>query len=1145
VSRSHTLDLPLISLLQNTQRGSECYTEGIKKVYSKKKGENMPWFCYGNASKKSSKKTKKSKKKSGRKEIERCQKYVVILKDYVAATMDEVSVHRGQVVEMVCTKGNWVYIRGNNSSTGYVPLDYTAEVDKSDGSEMTSINLTNDITLIANGNLARLPPSSRSINVGTLHHSGSSITSVEVHQMGGNSVTEFRDSGERQATPSSIRQGEPSQAIYEVPHCPDRMAEVNLNESGSAPALPPRSSGLPSATEIQQSLTSYRSASNTPHHYRCSPTQKHRPGNLALVTSAVQPCPYHRPRYPYGPFPPNTTDSSHCTCHPPMIKQGTASITTSQPSFLSYGRPPPVATPRTPGSFSQGHSSATTPGYSPPVWTPPHGASRRGINSNSPLSQHRHISRPHAVTTPGVPQTPGSASLPSATPASPVVSNFALTPRGSRDFTESLPTKGNGIRVSSSSARSYGRRAVSRTQRCRRYSSDLQVHSTISENTAPLGTQQDTPSRHPAYSRRRSQPCLVTNSAHAVNSGSDSSRRDNGCSQQTRRPNALPVRRSLSMHEEPHSAGRSGRNSCPCTPQQYSLHQQHAPSQGAEVQMQRAFSCMETMRMGGEKPATTGVSNGPVRQAGEVATTPQQAFSASITNVRRRRSRSSSNRLDSVPSIEEEGVRPGAPDDVFLPEAGKKPVGIFKCTKTCSPRFKGEITLQENEMVIVLDYGMGQWAWVLTAANSEGLVSKSVLERYRPDGLDMYQSSASGVVSDGTVFDDSDSGRGTITKERRSVGVNASTQTSPVVVDRELNVTRTSVSTGLSTGYSTSSTVPTTSENSPLSTAERAESGPARAAKRKRVTAAVEDSSKEVKDDNMVLLEAAATAVAKHAEGMAGSLKRRQQAPPQEWFNTIDSLDDRERIKPYVPSRAGSRLPSSSQLLESSSTSSPPPTLADSQQPKANNVEVENPSSNSKSDGDKGDATHLNANDKPKEKTSPVRSSKNRNMNHKRERRGNTSSLTSVTMSPARLAAKPADQGRPATNHIRSVKEVVKPGTTHYHDRISGRGSMSQSSGEESPPKLGRQKSRPQIGLSNVLTVVKDYNPAPSSKNCIPIKEGDILHLQTHMHYPKGWMWVWHTSRRTFGYVPKSYVAYTYDTVRRGRPRINTVEDAV
>ena len=190
----------------------------------------------------------------------------------------------------------------------------------------------------------------------------------------------------------------------------------------------------------------------------------------------------------------------------------------------------------------------------------------------------------------------------------------------------------------------------------------------------------------------------------------------------------------------------------------------------------------------------------------------------------------------------------------------------------------------------------------------------------------------------------------------------------------------------------------------------------------------------------------------------------------------------------------------------------------------------------------------MNANEKTKEKVSPVRSVKNRNMNHRREQKGKADSLTSVARSPARLAAKPADQSQQATNHVQTVKEAIKPGTTHYHDRISGQGSMSynsQSSSEESPPKLGRQKSRQQIGLSNVLTVVKDYNLAPNSKNCIPIKEGDVLHLQTHMHYPKGWMWVWHTTRRTFGYVPKSYVTYTYDTVRKGRPRINTIEDAV
>ena len=1129
----------------------------------------MPWFCAGPA-KKSSKKNKKRKRKSGRKEIERCQKFVVIVQDYVAATMDEVSVHRGQVVEMVCTKGNWVYIRGNNSSTGYVPKDYTLEVDNN---EVDNTNIANGITittLLENGNIAGPAPSTRSINVGTLQHSGSSVTSVEVHQVNSSDVemTERRASAEgRVASELGM-----SQAIYEVPRCPDGSAaeaQGNSNEgsNGHAPALPPRSTCLPTAAEIQHSLTSYKSSSNTPYHYR-SPSQRHRPGNLALANANTtgQPCPYHRPRFPYGPFPPNAVDAPppSCTCNIPLTNSSTRSSFSSSAHHHN-----PAATPQVPGSLNSRSVPCTTPGYSPSsVWTPSRGNSA-GFRE-SPLSQHRrHLHQQQMVTTPSVPPTPGSAGLPSATPASPVISNFALTPprmRGgggdSRDFTESLPTMGNGIRVSSSNSSysSHGQRAMARPQRSRRYSSDFQIHSTISEN---LDVRRNTSNARKDYIRRQSQPCLIANSTQAVQAGSEKGN-NNGYStpitsqqQLQHRPNKLPVRRSLSM-QEPFSLRQplGCRNSCPCTPQQ--LMQQHQQQQsvdgGTDGQMQRAVSIETAQRIETSAYYTAATPTALVTSV-EVATTPQRTFpttSAAAANVRRRRSRSSSNRLDSVPSIEEEGVEPlshSNPDDVFLPESRKKPLGIFRCSKTYTPKFKGEISLQENELVIVLDYGMGPWAWVMTTSNVEGLVSKSVLVRYQ-NGL-LATLSPTTITSDAAVFDDCDSGRGTITKRKgpghMNLGVDACTQTEPVTDSAPSTMPR-SVSVGPSTGYSTSSGLPT-NENSPLSTAERAAAGlVSRAKKKKRISGNL----KEAKDEHMVFLEAAATAVAKHAEHQR---KTRSQPPPQEWFNTIDSLDDRERIKPYVDSRAGSRLPSSSQLLESSL---PPPPMAGLEQISTTEIESSSGGTDSESSKDKnpesakaggsGDVIASKSKEVTTEKKKSAAGSSPKIKSPKR--RGKAAAPAHCA--PANLsAAMPAEQGKPARNHMRGTQQVVKPGTVHYHDRISGTGSVDfngktdSDKSAESPPKLDRQKSRPQIGLSNVLTAVKDYIPAPNSKNCIPIKEGDVLHLQTHMHYPKGWMWVWHTSRRSFGYVPKNYVAYTYDTVRRGRPRINTVEDEV
>lgn len=70
-------------------------------------------------------------------------------------------------------------------------------------------------------------------------------------------------------------------------------------------------------------------------------------------------------------------------------------------------------------------------------------------------------------------------------------------------------------------------------------------------------------------------------------------------------------------------------------------------------------------------------------------------------------------------------------DDVFWPDTpSKKPYGIYRCRQDYEPKFKGEITLGQNELVIVLDYGKGEWAWIITNDNIEGLIPKHLLVRY-------------------------------------------------------------------------------------------------------------------------------------------------------------------------------------------------------------------------------------------------------------------------------------------------------------------------------------------------------------------------------------------------------------------------------
>lgn len=90
------------------------------------------------------------------------------------------------------------------------------------------------------------------------------------------------------------------------------------------------------------------------------------------------------------------------------------------------------------------------------------------------------------------------------------------------------------------------------------------------------------------------------------------------------------------------------------------------------------------------------------------------------------------------------------PDDVFLPDT-KKPQGIYQCVEGYEARFRGELSLQRNELVVVLEFGRGEWAWVFTSSNVEGLVPKSSLVRYQPGRLKVGGATDSAPQSNATT----------------------------------------------------------------------------------------------------------------------------------------------------------------------------------------------------------------------------------------------------------------------------------------------------------------------------------------------------------------------------------------------------------
>ena len=70
-------------------------------------------------------------------------------------------------------------------------------------------------------------------------------------------------------------------------------------------------------------------------------------------------------------------------------------------------------------------------------------------------------------------------------------------------------------------------------------------------------------------------------------------------------------------------------------------------------------------------------------------------------------------------------------DDVFLP-CNNKPIGIFKSTGKYDKTVPGEVSLDQNEYVIVTEMGESEWAWIISASGNEGVVPKCLLARYNP-----------------------------------------------------------------------------------------------------------------------------------------------------------------------------------------------------------------------------------------------------------------------------------------------------------------------------------------------------------------------------------------------------------------------------
>ena len=327
-------------------------------------------------------------------------------------------------------------------------------------------------------------------------------------------------------------------------------------------------------------------------------------------------------------------------------------------------------------------------------------------------------------------------------------------------------------------------------------------------------------------------------------------------------------------------------------------------------------------------------------------------------------------------------------DDVFLPET-KKPLGIYQCLDGYSPKFGGEIRLQRNELVIMLELGHGEWAWVLTSANIEGLIPKHLLAKYQP-GMNVSACASSQA--------------------------SISTQTELIVTAPVLK----HITPSPNTSVCNASVRSLASRPSP----------------RKRHMGVGE-----VREDAEPRREPITSAAVQPES---------QRLSPPEWFNTTDSRDQTPQPLNTSTPKVQKRATDNSACVQSVQS------LAQS---------------------------------------------------------------SSKLSSSSRLCLDP-----PMQEHRRAVRAI---NFEVENDTIS------------------TLSTRRRLHQTPVLSAICDYIPPGTAKNCLSLAKGDILYIQPHMQYPKGWMWVWHSTQKTFGYVPKNTVGFMYLVQRKPKRRTDTLEDAV
>ena len=452
------------------------------------------------------------------------------------------------------------------------------------------------------------------------------------------------------------------------------------------------------------------------------------------------------------------------------------------------------------------------------------------------------------------------------------------------------------------------------------------------------------------------------------------------------------------------------------------------------------------------------------------------------------------------PNNEEQRSSDG--DDVFLPEA-RKPLGIYQCAETYEPKFEGEMPLHKDEIVVVMEAGRGEWVWGMASEGREGLVPKSLLHKYRPDIPEEEEGDeGEGEVEDEGVVDEEEG----IEREASDTDLTSSaTQTELIIngVVHEVICSRPPLSMAAvaidtaSVSIQTEFTSPNWfKNNTPCATPNNTLTRSTTNATTTTTTPHTHQAQNDNSDSSTARLKLLCTP------------RSSQQTPSSATTENSISHDQQNSTNPLHPTANTAvvrvRTPSGRYLPLTPVSTPPRPPI----------VTLNTPS------GKNEPRTLVNTSSTPaSEEEARINNTSQQHESHSITANPSTRPRQQP---PTRTTAIPSEGTGTIQRHRHALRQHARIVTSIPFEPDNEAGTSGNSTGRSLASTRRRMQPTP------IVTAVRDYTPPLQAKNALNLRRGDIMYAQPHVPYPYGWVWVYHTLLKKYGYVPKDYIAYMY-----------------